>query len=31
MPLGLVIPGVLKHFDLPDVARAIAPRPLRKF
>jgi cephalosporin-C deacetylase-like acetyl esterase len=29
MPIGLVIPGVLKHFDLPDVARAIAPRPLR--
>jgi hypothetical protein len=31
MPTGLVIPGVLKHFDLPDVARAIAPRPLRSF
>jgi cephalosporin-C deacetylase-like acetyl esterase len=31
MPIGLVIPGVLKQFDLPDVARAIAPRPLRKF
>ena len=29
MPLGLVIPGILKYFDLPDLARAIAPRPLR--
>jgi hypothetical protein len=28
-PPGLLIPGVLKHFDLPDVKRAIAPRPLR--
>jgi cephalosporin-C deacetylase-like acetyl esterase len=24
---GIVVPGVLKDFDLPDVARAIAPRP----
>jgi hypothetical protein len=27
-PPGLLIPGVLKHFDLPDVKRAIAPRPV---
>jgi hypothetical protein len=24
-----VVPGVLKHFDLPDLAAAFAPRPLR--
>lgn len=24
----LVVPGVLRHFDLPDLAAAIAPRPL---
>lgn len=24
----LIVPGVLKHFDLPDLATAIAPRPL---
>jgi cephalosporin-C deacetylase-like acetyl esterase len=27
-PPGWLIPGVLKHFDLPDVIRAIAPRPV---
>jgi hypothetical protein len=27
-PPGWLIPGVLKHFDLPDVARAVAPRPV---
>ena len=27
--IGLVVPGVLKDFDLPDVATLIAPRPLR--
>lgn len=27
--LGIVIPGILSHIDLPDLARAIAPRPLR--
>ena len=27
--IGLVVPGVLKDFDLPDVAALIAPRPLR--
>jgi hypothetical protein len=27
-PTGLLIRGVLKHLDLPDVKRAIAPRPV---
>ncbi len=26
--IGIVVPGVLKEFDLPDLALAIAPRPL---
>jgi hypothetical protein len=25
----IVVPGVLKYFDLPDLAASIAPRPLR--
>jgi dienelactone hydrolase len=27
--IGIVVPGVLREFDLPDVAAAIAPRPLK--
>jgi cephalosporin-C deacetylase-like acetyl esterase len=27
--IGVVVPGVLREFDLPDVAAGIAPRPLR--
>jgi cephalosporin-C deacetylase-like acetyl esterase len=27
--IGVVVPGVLREFDLPDVAAAIAPRPLQ--
>lgn len=27
--IGIVVPGVLSEFDLPDLAKAIAPRPLR--
>jgi hypothetical protein len=27
--IGIVVPGVLKSFDLPDVASTIAPRPLK--
>ena len=27
--ISVVVPGVLRHFDLPDVAAAIAPRPVR--
>lgn len=27
--IGIVVPGVLKDFDLPDIASLIAPRPLR--
>jgi cephalosporin-C deacetylase-like acetyl esterase len=27
--ISLVVPGVLHHFDLPDIGAAIAPRPLR--
>jgi hypothetical protein len=26
--MELIVPGVLKDFDIPDVARAIAPRPV---
>jgi cephalosporin-C deacetylase-like acetyl esterase len=28
VPASLVVPGVLRDFDLPDLARLIAPRPL---
>jgi cephalosporin-C deacetylase-like acetyl esterase len=27
-PFRIFAPGILKHFDLPDVARLVAPRPL---
>lgn len=27
--IEIVVPDVIRHFDLPDVAKAIAPRPLR--
>ncbi|MGH9631071.1 MAG: alpha/beta hydrolase family protein, partial [Bryobacteraceae bacterium] len=27
--IGIVVPGVLRNFDLPDVAAAISPRPLQ--
>ncbi len=28
LPLTLAIPGVLRHFDIPDLTRAISPRPV---